>query len=111
MKYYLEEVNDVLNSVNSNENGLSKEEAAKRLEQNGKNKLAEEKRDTLFKKILNSILDPMIIMLLVTAGISAGVSIYQGDSFTDVFIILFVVVINTIMGLVQEYKAEKAIDS
>ena len=111
MKYYLEEVNDVLSSVNSSENGLSNEEAAKRLEQNGKNKLAEEKRDTLFKKILNSILDPMIIMLLVTAGISAGVSIYQGDSFTDVFIILFVVVINTIMGLVQESKAEKAIDS
>ena len=111
MKYYLKELQDVFEELKSNANGLLKEEADKRLELNGKNKIIEEKKEGILKKILNSILDPMIIMLLVTAAISAGVSAYKGESFTDVFIILFVVVMNTIMGLIQENKAEKAIDS
>ncbi len=111
MKYYLEKYDDVLKEVKSNSEGLTAKEADKRLEENGKNKLAEEKRDGLLKKTLDSISDPMIIMLIVTAVISAIVAKVQGDSLTDVFIILFVVVINTIMGLIQESKAEKAIDS
>ena len=111
MQYYTQEVDEVLKEVQSSKEGLTSEEAKKRIEKNGKNKLDEGKRDGLLKKIIKSLADPMIIMLLVTAGISAGVAAAQNDSFTDVFIILFVVVINTIMGLVQESKAEKAIDS
>ena len=111
MKYYLEEIDKVFDEVKSSEKGLTSKEAAKRLETNGKNKLDEGKKKTLIRKVLDSILDPMIIMLIVTAIISAVVAKLQNDSFTDVFIILFVVVINTIMGLIQENKAEKAIDS
>ena len=111
MQYYLEEFENVLNELKTSKEGLSCDEAKSRQEQQGKNKLDEAKRDGIFKKILNSILDPMIMMLLVTAIISAVVAKIQGDSFTDVFIILFVVIINTIMGLIQESKAEKAIDS
>ena len=111
MKYYLEEIDKVFDEVKSSEKGLTSKEAVKRLETNGKNKLDEGKKKTLIRKVLDSILDPMIIMLIVTAIISAVVAKLQNDSFTDVFIILFVVVINTIMGLVQENKAEKAIDS
>ncbi len=111
MQYYLEEVESVLKELKTDLNGLSTEEASKRQNEQGKNKLEEAKRDGLLKKIINSIADPMIIMLLVTAGISAVVAKAQGEGFTDVFIILFVVIINTIMGLVQESKAEKAIDS
>ncbi len=111
MQYYLKEVSEVLNELKTSEEGLSSEETISRQEKSGKNKLAEAKRDGIIKKTIKSILDPMIIMLLVTAIISAVVAKIQGDSFTDVFIILFVVIINTIMGLVQESKAEKAIDS
>ena len=105
MKEYLKDKEQVLKEVNSNENGLDEEEAKRRLEKNGKNKLNEKKRDSIFKKLLKSILDPMIIMLLVTAAISAAVAVYQGDSFTDVFIILLVVIVHSVMPLVQENKA------
>lgn len=109
--YYLEEVESVLKQVGSSYKGLSNREAQKRQQEQGKNKLNEAKKQSLFSKIIKSILDPMIIMLLVTAVISAFAAKLQNEPYTDVFIILVVVIINTIMGLIQESKAEKAIDS
>ena len=111
MKEYLKNKEEVLKDLNSNENGLSSKEAQKRLEKNGKNKLKEPERDGVIKKFIKSLMDPMIIMLLAAAGISAFTSIIKGESLTDVFIILFVVIVNTILGMVQESKAEHAIDS
>jgi len=111
MKEYLKNVNDVLQEVNSSDNGISSKEADERLEKNGKNKLKEPKKDGILKKFLKSLLDPMIIMLLAAAAISAVTAVIQGENFTDVFIILFVVIVNTILGMVQESKAEHAIDS
>ncbi len=111
MRYYLEEKEKVLKELDSTEEGLTDVEAKQRKEKYGANKLSEPPKEPIFKKILNSILDPMIIMLLVAAGISAFTAIIQNESFTDVFIILFVVAINTILGIIQESKAEKAIDS
>ena len=111
MKSYLEETEDVFKEVNSSKKGLSSSEAEKRLEENGKNKLNEAKKATIFQMVLEQVSDPMIIMLIITAIISAVVSISQNESISDVFIILFVVVVNTILGILQESKAEKAIDS
>ena len=110
MKFYLEELNTVYSEVNSSENGLSSAEAAKRLEANGKNKLKEAEKDSLFKKIISALADPMIIMLLVAALIQAVVAVIEPlqkgakigvSDFADVLIILVVVVINTIMSLVD----------
>ena len=111
MKEYLESWEEVLKEVESTQNGISTNEAEKRLEQNGKNKLKEPKKDGILKKFIKSLLDPMIIMLLAAATISAVTSVIKGENFTDVFIILFVVIVNTILGMVQESKAEHAIDS
>ncbi len=111
MKFYLEQVEDVLKEVNSSIQGLSSQEAKKRQEENGKNILETEKKEGLIKKIFKSIYDPMIILLIITAIISGIASKIIGESLTDVFIILFVVVINTVMSLIQESKAEKAIDA
>ena len=111
MKHYLESIEEVFKAVDSSENGLTEEQAQQRLAENGKNKLDEGEKPTLFRRIIDSLSDPMIIMLLATALISAVTSALQGEAFTDVFIILFVVIINTIMGLVQESKAEEAIDA
>jgi len=111
MKEYLQDVEEVLKELNSTSNGISGRTAAKRLEQNGKNKLDEPDKDGVFQRFVKSLADPMIIMLLVAAGISLLTSVLQGESFTDVFIILFVVIVNTILGMVQESKAENAISS
>ena len=111
MKEYLKEKGEVLKDVASTENGISSKEAEERLEKNGKNKLKEPEKDGLVKKFVKSLMDPMIIMLLAAAAISAVTAIIKNESFTDVFIILFVVIANTILGMIQESKAEHAIDS
>lgn len=111
MKEYLKSKDEVLKEVNSSKNGISSQEATKRLESNGHNKLKEPPRDGIVKKFFKSLLDPMIIMLLAAAAISGVTAVMSGESLTDVVIILFVVIVNTILGMVQESKAEHAIDS
>ncbi len=118
MKFYLEQVDSVFKKVNSSASGLSTAEAEKRLAENGKNKLKEGEKKTMFKRVLEQLSDPMIIILIIAAVISAvteNVEHYMhegGLTFpTDTVIILAVVVINTILGVVQESKAEAAIEA
>ncbi len=117
MKEYLKESSEVLEAVASSENGLSGAEAEKRLAENGKNKLVEGKKESLIHRFLKQLAEPMTIILLVAAAISAGVEIYNGISAghwefpADVVIILAVVLINAILGVFQESKAEKAIEA
>lgn len=111
MQFYLEKNDNVLKKVNSSNLGISSEEAAKRLQASGKNVLTKEKKDSVSKKFLKQFADPMTLVLLVAAAISIGVAAYANEPFTDTFIILFVVVVNAILGVYQENKAEKAIDA
>ena len=116
-KYYLLETKQVLELVDSSEHGLSEDDAQTRLEKNGKNKLQEAQKETMFQKFIGSISDPMIIMLLASAAIQAFVNVLQMkdgfklSEFADVLVILTVVIINTIMSLIQETKAEDAMDA
>lgn len=113
MNYCLSQVDDVLQELKTSKDGLTSEEAGKRLEQSGKNKLAEAKKDSLLKRFFDQMKDPMIIILLVAAAISAVTDfIENGISVpTDSLIILFVVIVNAVLGVVQESKAEKAIEA
>lgn len=114
MKHYLESMQSVFDDVKSSENGLSSQEAAKRLEQNGKNKLAEAKKDSVIKRFFDQMKDPMIVILLVAAVVSAVTDIIEAGHFTpptDACIILVVVIINAVLGVVQESKAEKAVEA
>ena len=111
MKYYCEDAQSVLGEVGSSEKGLSNEEAAKRLERDGRNELAAAKKPSLIKQFFKQMADPMIIILLVAAAISAVTSVYQNESPADVIIILFVVIVNAVLGVYQENKAEKAIEA
>ena len=114
MNYYLENTGQVLRELNTSEQGLSSREAAERLQKNGKNLLKEEEKRSTWRKFLDSITDPMILMLLGAALVQVIVTILETrgnftvGSFTDVFVILAVVILNAIMSLVQENKAEAA---
>ncbi|MBR3948227.1 MAG: cation-translocating P-type ATPase [Clostridia bacterium] len=117
MKHYLHSVEEVFADVKSTENGLSEAEAQKRLQENGKNKLAEAKKDSIVKKFFDQMKDPMIIILIIAAAISAVTEYIEasaaGHSFfpTDTLIILAVVIINAVLGVMQESKAEKAVEA
>ncbi len=111
MKHYCENINAVFAETKSSENGLSAKEAEARLLANGKNKLAETKKESLFMRFVKQLTDPMIIILLAAAAISGVLAVIEDESFTDVIIILAVVIINAVLGVYQESKAEKAIEA
>ncbi len=111
MKPYLEEKEAVLKDLGSSLEGLTDEEAAARLTRDGPNRLKEEKKDSVFKKFLGELRDPMTIVLIIAAAVSAVASLYAGESLTDTVIILAVVLINACLGVYQESKAEAAIEA
>ena len=111
MKYYCEDAEQVLSEVGSTRQGLEPAEAERRLAANGKNKLAEGKKDSLLKRFMDQLADPMILILLAAAAISGVLAVVEGESFVDVIIILAVVIVNAVLGVYQESKAEKAIEA
>ena len=116
MKHYCEEKDLVLQELNSSQEGLSVAEAERRLQENGRNKLAEGKKKSLVRRFLEQLADPMIIILIFAAVISGALSIYEishgkEGEFVDVIIIIAVVLINAVLGVLQESKAEKAIEA
>ena len=117
MKEYLKTSTEVLEGLSSDVQGLGKSEAQRRLEKNGKNKLVEGKKESMLHRFLKQLAEPMTIILIVAAIISAGVEIYNGvaqnhwEFPADVVIIMAVVLINAILGVFQESKAEKAIEA
>lgn len=111
MKYYLESSSEVFGEIKSTENGLTSEQARLRSAETGKNKLAEGKKTPLILRFLSQFADPMIIILIAAAVISAITSVLQKEFPSDVIIIMFVVIVNAILGVYQESKAEKAIEA
>ena len=111
MKYYCEDSAKVLEAVASTREGLSAEEANARLERDGKNKLAAAKGKSLIRRFFEQLADPMTIILLIAAAISGVVAVLENEGFADVIIILAVVMINAVLGVYQESKAERAIEA
>ncbi len=111
MREYLQVINDVFKGLKTGEEGLTSADARERLEKNGKNKLDEAKSVSLLVRLLNQLKDPMVLVLIAAAIVSAITAIYANESFADVIIILAVVVINSVLGVYQESKAEKAIEA
>ena len=111
MKYYSMNAAEVLSDLRTTADGLSAAEAEKRLAEHGRNKLAEAKRDGPVKRFFKQLADPMIIILIVAAVLSGVTSVWEGEPPTDVFIILFIVILNSVLGVIQESKAERAIDA
>ena len=106
-------INEVARRLKTNiGQGLSKEEAEERHNKHGPNKLDEQKKESILVRFIKQFQDFMIIILLIAAIISAGISFVQGENdYIDSIIIVAIVVLNAIMGLVQEAKAEKSLEA
>ena len=111
--WHTQRKDEVLKNLGTNEkNGLADEEVKVRQEKDGKNKLEEKKKDSFFIKFLKQFNDFMIIILIIASIVSAFVSKMQGENdYVDSIIIIGIVVFNALMGVIQEAKAEKAIES
>ena len=112
MNWFNKDVEEVSKTLNTDlEKGLSEEEAKKRQKENGYNELQEKKKKSLFVKFLEQFKDFMIIILIIAAIISGVVGQMQGEGFTDSIIILIVVILNAVIGVIQENKAEKSLEA
>ena len=115
MKDYEKTIAQTLTDAQTTLEGLSNAEAQRRAAQYGRNRLKEGRKTPLIKRFLQQLADPMIIILIVAAVISAITTVYEGrmsgvsEFPTDTLIIMIVVLINAILGVFQESKAEKAI--
>ena len=108
---YLQPAEEVLCSQGSQRGGLTSQEAAARLEKHGPNRLQEAKKITNLQRFLQQLKDPMLLILMAAAAVSAVTSILSGEKLTEVIIILAVVLLNAVLGVVQESKAEAAIEA
>ncbi len=111
IKFYSLSINEALKYLDTTKFGLSLDEVNNRLKKDGKNQLVEAKKQSNLGKFLNEFKDLMIIILIISAIVSFFLSILNNEPFTDSIIIIAIVVLNAILGFVQELKADKAIDS
>lgn len=110
-KDYNRSPQEVLDELHTSAQGLTPEEAAARLAKHGPNKLKEAEKPSVFQRFLTQLKDPMLLILIAAAAVSAVTNALSNESFTEVFIILAVVLLNAILGVVQESKAEAAIEA
>ena len=111
-KTYTLTTQEVMKNLGVSNEGLSSQEATKRLEQYGPNKLKEAAKPSLLQRFLNQLKDPMLIILMVAAAVSALTGMLSGENeWAEVIIIIAVVLLNAILGVVQESKAEAAIEA
>ena len=106
MDYYLQSVQEVAAKLRTTAAGLTGEEARKRLEEYGRNILQAKKRKTVLGMLVRQFTDLMILILIAAAAVSG----FLGDV-TDTIVILAIVIINAVVGVVQEWRAEKAMDA
>lgn len=109
--FYDENIKDVYKKLNSSDKGLSSEEALNRIKEYGYNEIVEEKKKYKLVAFLSQFNDPMIIILIMAAVVASIVSYVNKESYTDSIVILAIVIINAIMGFVQEQKADKALEA
>ena len=115
---YAKTSEEVLKELNTSAQGLSTAEAKKRQEQYGPNKLKDAEKKSMFQRFMDQLKDPMLIILMIAAAVSAGTTILHNvqnpenpEGLAEVFIILIVVLLNAVLGVLQESKAEAAIEA
>ena len=110
-KEYAQTADQVLSDLQSGPEGLSAAQAEGRLAEYGPNRLREAPKATLLQRFLQQLKDPMLLILMAAAAVSAVTNYLSHEPFTEVLIILAVVLLNAVLGVVQESKAEAAIEA
>ena len=110
--WFNKEVKEVEQELQTDiEKGLSTEQVEKNREKYGLNELKAAKKKTLLQRFLDQFKDFSIIVLIIAAIVSGAVGIAEGEGVTDTIIILIVVIVNAIIGVTQESKAEKSLEA
>ena len=105
---------ELLKTLNTNEQtGLTNEEAKQRLQQDGENVLRAKKKKTMFQRFMAQFKDVMILILIAAAVVSFAIAIYEKNpkEFFEPSLIMLIVILNALMGIIQESKAEKALEA
>lgn len=110
-KIYQMKLDEVFKEVDSSQNGLSSKEAKERLSTYGENALKEKNKKSAFRILLNQFSNMMILFLILVGIVSLVYSIINGESVIESIVIFGCIIVNTIMGFIQEMKSENAIDS
>ena len=111
-KWFAKDVNEVEQQLGTDlKKGLSSDEVVKRQEKYGFNELKAAKKKTLLQRFLDQLKDFSIIVLIIAAIVSGAVGIANGEGVTDTIIIMIVVIVNAIIGVSQEAKAEKSLEA
>lgn len=108
---YTQPLADLLRQLNTSENGLTRSQAEERLRQYGPNKLRSAPKPTLLQRFAAQLKDPMLVILLAAAVVSGATNYLAGEDFAEAAIILIVVLLNAVLGVFQESKAEAAIEA
>ena len=115
---YAKTSQEVMQELNTTPQGLPTAEVQKRQQQYGPNKLKDGVKKSLFRRFLDQLMDPMLIILMIAAAVSAGTTVMHNvqnpdhpEGLAEVFIILIVVLLNAVLGVLQESKAEAAIEA
>ena len=110
-KWHSTEIDDVFSSLETDRDGISDEEAAKRLQAYGPNELKEEKKHQWYHILWEQFTSLLVIVLIISAAVSGYLAWKEGEAMTDMYVILVIVVMNGILGFVQEYRAEQAVEA
>lgn len=110
-KEYLKSSEEILQELQTSHQGLTDQQAETRLAQYGENRLQEGRKTTMLERFVEELKDPMLIMLMAAAAVSAITNIISHEPLTEVFIIIAVVLLNAVLGVFQESKAEEAIEA
>lgn len=111
--FCFEDKEQVLKRLKTDRRGLSEDEAQKRLEEFGKNAIESSKNAGVFKLFVSQFCDFMTILLIFAAAVSGVIAFISKDKndLTDTFIILFIIFLNALVGTIQQFRADKAIEN
>jgi len=109
--WHANEVDEVLEALETSREGITDEEAGRRLEEYGANELKEEAKTKWYHILFEQFTSILVIILIISAAVSAHLAMQEGEPMTDAIVILFIVVMNAVLGFVQEYRAEKAVEA